>query len=209
MLCEFYCIVCLRFAAPHLSTRAVHLYEHLICSMDNRCCCFVRRLWSGRNFPAWCSGGRRAGCLSLQRPGIDLPVTRPAWGSNLRPPASESRPLTNWAIGATSSVYSAVRQRIVWTILHHVCMTHVLRTPLGCVSRHVQRGSRCDATEARLASNNNKVRSTQSASLRCRSQGHTFCWRALKQAMKPRATKEGSLNFEQLTQKTTLLFRGP
>ena len=56
--------------------------------------------WSGWNFPAWCSGGRRpliAGCLSIQRLGIDLPVTCPAWDSNLRPPASESRPLTNLA----------------------------------------------------------------------------------------------------------------
>ena len=50
-------------------------------------------LWSGWNFPSWCSGGRRpliAGCLSLQRLGIDVPVTRPAWDLNLRPPASES-----------------------------------------------------------------------------------------------------------------------
>ena len=47
--------------------------------------------WSGWNFPAWCSGGR----LSLQRLGVDSPVTHPAWDSNLRPPASESRPITN------------------------------------------------------------------------------------------------------------------
>ena len=43
-------------------------------------------MWSGWNFPAWCSGGRRpliAGCLSLQRLGIDLPVTHPAWDSNI------------------------------------------------------------------------------------------------------------------------------
>ena len=33
------------------------------------------------NCPAWCSGGRRpliAGCLSLQRLGIDFPVACPA-----------------------------------------------------------------------------------------------------------------------------------
>ena len=44
---------------------------------------------------AWCSGGRRpliAGCLSLQRLGMDLPRTCPAWDSNPRPLASESRP---------------------------------------------------------------------------------------------------------------------
>ena len=54
-------------------------------------------LRSGWNFLAWRSGGRRpliAGCLSLQRLRTDLPVTRPAWEWNLRPPASESRPLT-------------------------------------------------------------------------------------------------------------------
>ena len=52
-------------------------------------------LWSGWNFPAWCSRGRRpliAGCVSLQRLGFDLHVNCPAWDSNLRPPASESRP---------------------------------------------------------------------------------------------------------------------
>ena len=43
---------------------------------------------------ACCSGGQRplmAGCLSLQRLGIGLPVTCPVWDSNLRPPAFESR----------------------------------------------------------------------------------------------------------------------
>ena len=57
--------------------------------------------------PAWCSGGHRpliAGCLSLHRLGINLPVTRPARDANLRPPASESRPLTNWAIGAKKCI---------------------------------------------------------------------------------------------------------
>ena len=46
--------------------------------------------------PAWCSGGRRpliAALLSLQRIGMDLPVTRPVWDSKLGPPDSESRPL--------------------------------------------------------------------------------------------------------------------
>ena len=55
-------------------------------------------LWSGWNLHAWCSGGWRpliAGCLSLQMLGICLPATRAAWDSNPRPPASESRPLTN------------------------------------------------------------------------------------------------------------------
>ena len=45
--------------------------------------------------PAWCSGGQRpwiAGCLSLQRLIMDLPLTRPVRDSNLGPPASESRP---------------------------------------------------------------------------------------------------------------------
>ena len=49
-------------------------------------------LWSGWDFPSWCSGGRRpliAGCISLQRLGVDLPVLRPVWNSNPRPPASE------------------------------------------------------------------------------------------------------------------------
>ena len=52
--------------------------------------------WSGRNCPAWCSGGPRpliAGCLSLQRLGVDLPVTRTVWDSKPRPPASEGSPL--------------------------------------------------------------------------------------------------------------------
>ena len=35
-----------------------------------------------------------AGCLSLQRLGVGLPVTRPAWDSNLGPPASEFGSLT-------------------------------------------------------------------------------------------------------------------
>ena len=47
--------------------------------------------------PAWFSGGLRlviAGCLSLQRLGVGLPLARPVWDSNLgRPAASESRPL--------------------------------------------------------------------------------------------------------------------
>ena len=61
--------------------------------------------WSGLNSPAWCSGGRRpliAGRFSLQRLGVGLPITRPVWDSNLDP-ASESRPLTNCAVGATKS----------------------------------------------------------------------------------------------------------
>ena len=33
--------------------------------------------------------------LSLQRLGVDLSITPPVWDSNLRPPASESRSLTN------------------------------------------------------------------------------------------------------------------
>ena len=64
---------------------------HTIC-----CCVLTRRnlFWSGWNFPAWCSGGRRpliARCSSLQRLGMDLPVTRPVWYSKPGPPASESR----------------------------------------------------------------------------------------------------------------------
>ena len=45
--------------------------------------------------PALCSGGFRlliAGCWSLQRLGMNLPVTLPVW-SNLGPPASESQSL--------------------------------------------------------------------------------------------------------------------
>ena len=45
-------------------------------------------------WPARCSGGRRpliAGCLSLQRLGVDLPVTRQVCDLNLWPPGSESR----------------------------------------------------------------------------------------------------------------------
>ena len=34
-----------------------------------------------------------AGCLSLQRLGIDLPVTGSVWDSNLEPASSESRSL--------------------------------------------------------------------------------------------------------------------
>ena len=44
--------------------------------------------------PAWCSGGWRpliAGSLSLQRLGVDLPLTRPVWDSNLGPLAPESQ----------------------------------------------------------------------------------------------------------------------
>ena len=47
--------------------------------------------------PARCSGGRRpliAGCSSLQRLGVDLPLIPPVWESNLGPPASESRPFS-------------------------------------------------------------------------------------------------------------------
>ena len=50
--------------------------------------------WSGWNYPAWCLGGRMpliAGRLSLQGLGMDLPITRPVWDSNPRPPASETR----------------------------------------------------------------------------------------------------------------------
>ena len=86
--------------------RRAHLsqWEH---SMVFRC--FWLRMifvWSGWNFHAWCSRGRRpliAGCLSLQKLGIDLPVTRPACDSNPRHPTSETWPLTNWATGATMS----------------------------------------------------------------------------------------------------------
>jgi len=54
-------------------------------------------LWSGRNFLARCSGGRRpltAGCLSLQSLVVGLPAIRPVWDSNVGPPASEIRSLT-------------------------------------------------------------------------------------------------------------------
>ena len=60
--------------------------------------------WSRWNCPARCSGGRRpliAGCLSLQRLGVDISVIHPVWDSIPRHPASESRFLAIWAIGAT------------------------------------------------------------------------------------------------------------
>ena len=47
--------------------------------------------WSRWTCPAQCSGGRRpliAGCLSLHWLAMDLPLTRPVWDSNPRPPAS-------------------------------------------------------------------------------------------------------------------------
>ena len=47
---------------------------------------------------AWCSGGRRpliAGCLSLQRLGMDLPGTCPALDSKPRPLASDIRHLSH------------------------------------------------------------------------------------------------------------------
>ena len=53
--------------------------------------------------PAWCSGGQRpliAGCSSLQRLGMDLPVTHPVWASNLGPPASNVQHLPHWAADA-------------------------------------------------------------------------------------------------------------
>ena len=44
-------------------------------------------------------------CLSLQRFGVDLPVTRPVWYSNSRPPEFESRSFANCATGATEDFY--------------------------------------------------------------------------------------------------------
>ena len=59
----------------------------------------VVSFWSGWNaLHGILSGGRRpliAGCLSLHRLGMDLPVTRTVWDSSLRPPASERRSSTN------------------------------------------------------------------------------------------------------------------
>ena len=77
------------------------------------------------NCPAWCSGGRRpliAGRPSLQRLGVDLPLTRPVWDSNLGPPASESRPLANRAIGATE-----LQSRDVHDIRMSVCSWKTVR----------------------------------------------------------------------------------
>ena len=62
--------------------------------------------WSGWNAPrnAVEAGGPRlhgAYPSRLRRLGVDLPVTRPVWDSNLKPPASESRSFANWAVAAT------------------------------------------------------------------------------------------------------------
>ena len=60
--------------------------------------------------PAWCYGGRRpliAGCLSLQRLGVGLPVTRPVWDSIPDLLHLRADPSANCDIGATltASVY--------------------------------------------------------------------------------------------------------
>ena len=59
--------------------------------------CLTRRslLVVRMGFPCVAEWPLIAGCLSLQRLGIYFPVTRPAWGSNLRHPASERRPITD------------------------------------------------------------------------------------------------------------------
>ena len=65
--------------------------------------------WSGWNCPARCSGDPRpliAGCSSLQGLGVDVPVTRPVWDSNLGPPASESRSLATVLSGPLRSMVS-------------------------------------------------------------------------------------------------------
>jgi len=54
------------------------------------------------NCPASCSGGSRpliAGRLSLQRLGVHLPLNRPVWDFNPRPPASEPTLLTIELLG--------------------------------------------------------------------------------------------------------------
>ena len=97
--CSF--IVCLMLRYCLLSSRNTWWAMHFACCMFIVCFCFWLGgvfLWSGWNFPAWCSGGRRpwiAGRLSLQRLGIDLPVTHPVWDANLGPLASESWSLVN------------------------------------------------------------------------------------------------------------------
>ena len=83
----------------------VHMYIHIftynlmnyVCVSVACVCCFdsEESLRSEWNFPAWCSGGRRpliAGCLSLQRLVMDLPLIRPVWDSNPRPSCKVSRP---------------------------------------------------------------------------------------------------------------------
>ena len=78
-------------------------------------------LWSRWNFPAWCSGCRRpliAGCLSRQRLGIDLTLTRPVWDSNLRPPASESRSIATELLQPSyPSHWLTVCSKVQWTVL--------------------------------------------------------------------------------------------
>lgn len=104
-----------------------HVFHVLCCLFSNSCYVFLFSLvvlwymfymfdfllfvWSGWNCPAWRSGGQGpliAGCCpSLQRLGGDLPVTRPVWDSNSRPPTSESRSLAslaNCAFGATTDL---------------------------------------------------------------------------------------------------------
>ena len=48
------------------------------------------------------------GAYSPQRLGVDLPATRPAWDSNLRPPACERRPVTKsvqlWETGEPAKI---------------------------------------------------------------------------------------------------------
>ena len=58
-------------------------------------CCFVSvgSFWSGWNVLRGAMEARGpsiAGCFSLQSLGVDLPITRPVWDSNPRPPASET-----------------------------------------------------------------------------------------------------------------------
>ena len=89
--------------------------------------------WSGWNRPAWCSGGQRhliAGCVSLQRIGMNLPVARPVWDSNPRPPASESRSWLHHII---------LRHNFVW---HHSTSYHIRIKPLN-VWQNLTRSQQC------------------------------------------------------------------
>ena len=78
-----------RAAGRALRGPSLHLF---VCCLNSEESC-----WSRWDFPVWCSGGRRpwiAGCVSLQRLGVGLHLTRPAWESNLVRPASEIASLT-------------------------------------------------------------------------------------------------------------------
>ena len=97
------CLVCMLSCVSNLISKSVSRIAHattvvgsngrLACCSSSCCCLADHRfphLWTTI---VWSKSWRPliAGCLFLQRLGVDLPLNRPVWDSNPRPPASESR----------------------------------------------------------------------------------------------------------------------